>query len=824
MAHSSGATPLSSTSPRRQNPIRDPTANGSTGLPQSPKHKCSDSHSSLSSYASSNLTSGCHSRISSFSTVSGGTQPFTQPVNEMPSFETKLAEHEQLSPAVVGQEPRALRPASPRTSISQPQIISPATFDDGISNPERAGSPSDAILITRTAGSNRSSPSDALSPQHISAQRETNNPSFLSPHQAQVQAHSRLHKRTVSAPDFAALSAPATFNPFPSVSDTSAFAAPQQAYTMPSQTESESATPAANTAPQPEIKCMYIENCDTGSQPRKAISHIFGRNKLCTRMIPAHVWVHYCRKHYQRSRYRNGHEYAKLQIDLVEQQIERVQKWSDQNKEAGAPRVVTSWSLAIRKREQKRLEDKQDSRKRAFYDESDDDGADDAVASGTAVPAWLLQKCGTGYSTEDILAIVGQLKTEIHGNHLNQIPDIEILPCISSDGTEGKPKASQKRKTSGHATGTGSTHKRSQSMGVALRPTEQSQLMVRRTSQPGGPWDHDNFEHPMEKRQRTSELDAPYFADRPTQPQPVLPRASEGDISNARHMSLAHRPAYGHDARDHFSQEDYYYSLGSARQGLDSFPPYVFRGTAGTLGSTSASPRGPLPAPNYQRRTHQLTASQFEAPASVSGYTDPLRPAPYHQRSQSEVIRAASGLHSRYPPASSVTDSAPAGYSYDTNSVGYEHPYGPRQGYSRVDDGDLAGTAPPVGQPPTAAYYHDSRQYHYTASPYDSSAAVAPSRMPPPTTTASRHVRHPSSPSSPSSPSMARALTQAATPPQGYTYSPMTSLPPRYEPSHEQPYEQTAADQQKHSYGASGPPHRYLVEDESARHLTSTRR
>ena len=49
-----------------------------------------------------------------------------------------------------------------------------------------------------------------------------------------------------------------------------------------------------------KIHCMHIDNCDTQAPYRKAISHIFGRNKLCTRSIPDFVWVHYCRKHYQR--------------------------------------------------------------------------------------------------------------------------------------------------------------------------------------------------------------------------------------------------------------------------------------------------------------------------------------------------------------------------------------------------------------------------------------------------------------------------------------------------------------------------------------------
>ncbi|KAL2849252.1 hypothetical protein BJY01DRAFT_210996 [Aspergillus pseudoustus] len=39
---------------------------------------------------------------------------------------------------------------------------------------------------------------------------------------------------------------------------------------------------------------------------RKIVSHIFGRNKNTTKRIPGEIWEVYCRKHYQRTRYRSG--------------------------------------------------------------------------------------------------------------------------------------------------------------------------------------------------------------------------------------------------------------------------------------------------------------------------------------------------------------------------------------------------------------------------------------------------------------------------------------------------------------------------------------
>ncbi|EMR72194.1 putative orp1 like protein [Eutypa lata UCREL1] len=206
--------------------------------------------------------------------------------------------------------------------------------------------------------------------------------------------------------------------------------------------ETSSSPPADDNAPaKPEIKCLYTKACDTGSQPRKAISHIFGRNKMCTRMIPQHVWVHFCRKHYQRSRYRNAQEYAKVQCELVEKQVARVQSWSDDNRRAGQGDVVVDWSLSMRKREQTRVQEQAHKKRTSGQESEDDTGMDRAVLNGTAVPDWLRNKVGDGYSTDEIQQIVLRLKEEVEQNNMSQIPDIEILPNITDiqDAPIGAP-------------------------------------------------------------------------------------------------------------------------------------------------------------------------------------------------------------------------------------------------------------------------------------------------------------------------------------------------------------------------------------------------
>ncbi|KXJ89249.1 hypothetical protein Micbo1qcDRAFT_122209, partial [Microdochium bolleyi] len=279
------------------------------------------------------------------------------------------------------------------------------------------------------------------------------------------------HKRTISAPDFA------------SIEVKGALDAPEAA-TQPCSPSSESSetTPtgrksAANSTsglerqlasepPAEQVKCMYVDNCDTNSSLRKAISHIFGRNKLCTRMIPAPVWVHYCRKHYQRSRYRNAQEYAKLQAELVQKQVTRIQAWSDSNKASGRGSVVVNWSVSMRKREQNRVQEKSKKRSLTGDSDEDEDCADRAVANGTAVPDWLREKCGEGYSTAEIEAITARLKDNVDNGSLAQIPDIEILPNISADPAEdARSRGVSKRKPN-----TIVTHRRAQSVNVRVCP------------------------------------------------------------------------------------------------------------------------------------------------------------------------------------------------------------------------------------------------------------------------------------------------------------------------------------------------------------------
>ncbi|KAH7003625.1 hypothetical protein EDB82DRAFT_550053 [Fusarium venenatum] len=159
--------------------------------------------------------------------------------------------------------------------------------------------------------------------------------------------------------------------------------------------------------------CMAVENCTTGSVPRKVISHLFGRNKVCTRRIPERVWVCMCRKHYQRIRYRTGADFSVTQIGMVYEQIVRMIFWSRGmenpngiNQEGIA---IRSWTFSIRRREVKRM--------------ADTNGRD-------LVPRWIMQSLGEGKTHDEILDVVERLHHEIQQGTLKDVPPVEFLPEV----------------------------------------------------------------------------------------------------------------------------------------------------------------------------------------------------------------------------------------------------------------------------------------------------------------------------------------------------------------------------------------------------------
>lgn len=111
-------------------------------------------------------------------------------------------------------------------------------------------------------------------------------------------------------------------------------AEPSCEFTSPCTTTSSSSSPTKNSSTQ-----------ITGKHPRKIISHIFGRNKFVTKLIPPSVWVHYCRKHYQRARYRST-QWPFTQAELLLDSLGRMERWGG----------VRGFELVLRRREVERVD------------------------------------------------------------------------------------------------------------------------------------------------------------------------------------------------------------------------------------------------------------------------------------------------------------------------------------------------------------------------------------------------------------------------------------------------------------------------------------
>lgn len=276
----------------------------------------------------------------------------------------------------------------------------------------------------------------------------------------QTRSPIHKHKRAISAPNFFRHPHTHPHIVFNSQLDTlpephtEAFTRPRLA-TMSSATSDGSeqptgdnivATPQRQPDPNSLIRCEKDKQCDMETPPRKMISQFFGRNKSCTKAIPRHVWLHFCRKHYQRERYQLGPDYPKLQSELLLDQIQRIQSWSDENVAKGLTNgVIRGWKLQLRKREE-------DRQSRNNADSDDEDGI-------AAVPQWLLESAGDTYDTERILAMMERLRDEINGGEVRGMPEVEILPDITTDQPKGPPKR--------RATRTLKTHRRAKSQGAS---------------------------------------------------------------------------------------------------------------------------------------------------------------------------------------------------------------------------------------------------------------------------------------------------------------------------------------------------------------------
>ena len=168
------------------------------------------------------------------------------------------------------------------------------------------------------------------------------------------------------------------------------------------------------------FQCSFCKNCPLMSadqHERKVISHFFGRNKKCTRAIPENVWAMFCRRHYQRSRYRNVHNFGSVQMDLIRKTVENLEDWGE----------VAHFELTLRKRTMMAIKCEDEYNQKVEDSRADDRHTPPAPKASRCADRWLFAYLGKRKSFDDVYDFVDVVQEHITQNKC-KLPEFEILP------------------------------------------------------------------------------------------------------------------------------------------------------------------------------------------------------------------------------------------------------------------------------------------------------------------------------------------------------------------------------------------------------------
>ncbi|CAI7673285.1 unnamed protein product [Penicillium pancosmium] len=208
------------------------------------------------------------------------------------------------------------------------------------------------------------------------------------------------------------------------------------------------------------ISCEFAGTCQMDREPhthyRKIISHVFGRNKSATKVFPEYVWVHYCRKHYQRARYRAG-QWPFTQCDLLIESLSRMEQWGG----------VKSFQSILRRREQERRhntntdEDPSGSTTNSprppsgsgSAEKSSSIGRRNPIAVTAPVPDWLLERLGSDLTFNDIREIIRQIRQHMEDvQRSNEEAEEEEAAEDTQSAEASKTKKCKTRRSSSTST------------------------------------------------------------------------------------------------------------------------------------------------------------------------------------------------------------------------------------------------------------------------------------------------------------------------------------------------------------------------------------
>ncbi|KAL8851470.1 MAG: hypothetical protein Q9221_003649 [Calogaya cf. arnoldii] len=143
---------------------------------------------------------------------------------------------------------------------------------------------------------------------------------------------------------------------------------------------------------------------------RKVTSHVFGRNKRETHQIPEECWIKYCRKHYQRQKYRCPAEWFETQLLLVDGQLDRLEAWGG----------VIDWTIQLRKKEREAVD--RENNHQAIHGSLPD--------GPLSRERFLLPYLGANKTFAEVREVVNVINKECDDTHNLTLPSFEFLPRI----------------------------------------------------------------------------------------------------------------------------------------------------------------------------------------------------------------------------------------------------------------------------------------------------------------------------------------------------------------------------------------------------------
>lgn len=199
------------------------------------------------------------------------------------------------------------------------------------------------------------------------------------------------------------------------------------------------------------VTCSFGD-CTLKSPFRRTISAFFGRNKKGGRDVPVRIWLHICRKHYQRTKYRDKDKYVNAQCDRIETQLDRLEEWSNATLESVQGPHIDYWTIALGKKEadyqasQKNADGakakaaqgkgkgkspaQEEDEDKPFIKEEAIDEMFDEEDNIWHAPAWLVALQGRRLSFEEIRKVFARLRLETQSIPNRTLPQVEFLPHL----------------------------------------------------------------------------------------------------------------------------------------------------------------------------------------------------------------------------------------------------------------------------------------------------------------------------------------------------------------------------------------------------------